>query len=258
MKRAFAVGAHPDDIEFMMSGTLVLLGRAGYELHYMTVANGSCGTSKYDRATIVEIRREESIAAAELIGATYHEPLVDDLDIYYDKVSAARLGAVVREVAPEILLVHSPEDYMEDHANACRLAVTAAFCRCMRNFPVEPHVEPVDDPVTIYHAQPFGNRTPLRRIVRPDIFVNVSDVLDVKNDMLAAHKSQRRWLDESQGQDSYLRTMRQLARELGIWSERFEYAEGWRRHLHLGFCGPDDDPLTTALGESALTVDDGK
>ena len=112
MKRAFAIAAHPDDIEFMMSGTLALLGRAGYELHYMTVANGSCGTSKYDRATIAAIRREESIAAAGLIGATYHEPLVDDLDIYYDKTTAARLGAVVREVAPEILLVHSPEDYL--------------------------------------------------------------------------------------------------------------------------------------------------
>ena len=38
---AFALAAHPDDIEFMMAGTLVLLGDAGYEIHYMNVANGS-------------------------------------------------------------------------------------------------------------------------------------------------------------------------------------------------------------------------
>ena len=33
-RRAFAVSAHPDDIEFFMAGTMILLGRAGYELHY--------------------------------------------------------------------------------------------------------------------------------------------------------------------------------------------------------------------------------
>lgn len=30
---------------------------------------------------------------------------------------------------------------------------------------------------------------------------------------------------------------------------RFEYAEGWTRHLHLGFCGEQDDPLREALDE---------
>ena len=29
-RRVFAIAAHPDDIEFMMAGTLILLGRAGY------------------------------------------------------------------------------------------------------------------------------------------------------------------------------------------------------------------------------------
>jgi hypothetical protein len=30
-------------------------------------------------------------------------------------------------------------------------------------------------------------------------------------------------------------------------SGRFEYAEGWRRHLHLGLSAHDDDPLAAAL-----------
>ena len=50
--RAFAVAAHPDDIEFMMAGTLILLGRAGYELHYMTIANGSCGSERLDGGAV--------------------------------------------------------------------------------------------------------------------------------------------------------------------------------------------------------------
>ena len=39
-KVAMAIAAHPDDIEFMMSGTLMRLGKEGWELHYMNIANG--------------------------------------------------------------------------------------------------------------------------------------------------------------------------------------------------------------------------
>ena len=41
---AMAIAAHPDDIEFLMAGTLRLLAEAGWETHYLTVANGSCGS----------------------------------------------------------------------------------------------------------------------------------------------------------------------------------------------------------------------
>ncbi len=161
-KVAFAVAAHPDDIEFLMAGTLMLLGEAGYELHYMNLANGSLGTTQYDTETIVEMRRQEAIAAADSIGATYHESICDDLDIFYDRDTLARLASVMREVAPEILLTHSPVDYMEDHTNACRLAVTAAFARGMPNFPVIPPRQPIAQKVTVYHAQPYSNHDPLR------------------------------------------------------------------------------------------------
>ena len=252
MKTAFAIGAHPDDIEFLMSGTLMLLGQAGYELHYMNVANGSCGTTEYDAATIARMRREESRAAASSIGAVFHEPICADLDILYDKPMLAKVASVVREVAPEILLTHSPSDYMEDHMNACRLAVTAAFVRGMPNFPVDPPRPTVGQRVTVYHAQPYSHRDPLRRVVEPDLFVDVTDLIHRKVAMLSKHVSQKKWLDESQGQDSYLNTLRSLDEELGRMAKVFRYAEGWRRHLHLGFCGESDDPLREALKDRVL------
>ena len=251
-RRAFAIGAHPDDIEFSRAGTLVLLARAGYEIHYMNVANGSCGTVEHDAAAIAAIRREEAARAARSIGAVFHESLTNDIEIFYEKGLLARLGAVVRAVGPQILLVHSPVDYMEDHTNACRLAVTAAFCRGMRNFPVEPPTPPVETDVTIYHSQPHGNRDPLGRPVRPGIFVDITGSIDAKAEMLRRHESQKAWLDRSQGMDSYLNAMRSLSREVGRMSGRFEYAEGWRRHVHLGLCREDADPLRAALGSLAL------
>lgn len=232
----------------------MLLRDAGYEIHYMNVANGSCGTAEYDGPTIVRIRRQEAIAAAESIGAVFHESICNDLEIFYDKPTLARVGSVVRQVAPEILLTHSPIDYMEDHTNACRLAVTAAFSRGMRNFPVDPACDPVRGPVTVYHAQPYSHHDPLRRFVCPDLWVDVTDRQEQKVAMLAKHVSQKRWLDTSQGHDSYLQALRDLDAQGGQASGRFLMAEGWRRHLHLGFCAAGDDPLCRELGDRVLRV----
>jgi len=246
-KTAFAIGAHPDDIEFHMSGTLILLGEAGYELHYMNVANGCLGTTPYDRETISKICRAEAMEAARGIGAVFHESICDDFAIFYDKQTLAKVASTVREVAPTILLTHSPVDYMEDHTNTCRLAVTAAFGRCAPNFEVDPPCPAVDNPVTIYHAQPYPNHDTFGQVVNPDIFVDVTDLTTRKNALLAKHVSQKDWLGESQGLDSYLKTASALSREVGEMSGEFEYAEGWRRHSHIGFCGEGDRPLEEAL-----------
>ncbi len=243
-----AIAAHPDDIEFMMAGTLILLGEAGYDLHVMNIANGSCGTATDDRQTIIGKRWGEAQDAARALGARIHPPLVDDLDIFYVREQLQQLTAVVREAAPSILLLQSPEDYMEDHMNACRLAVSAAFFRGMRNFPSVPEKAPTAQKVTLYHAQPYGLRDALRRVVQPGLFVDISSVLRQKRDALACHRSQKEWLDHSQGLDSYLIAMEEMAAEVGRWSGAFSHAEGWRRHSHLGFCGEDDNPLVEALG----------
>lgn len=248
-KVAFAVAAHPDDIEFVMSGTMMHLKAAGYELHYMNVANGCCGTTEYSREEIARIRREEGKAAADFLGATFHESLANDLEIFYDKATLQRLAAVMREVRPGIVLTHSPADYMEDHVNTCRLVVTALFARGMPNFQVDPPRAPTLDSAVIYHAQPYGNQDGLRRPVEPDLFVDVSAWRERKAAMLALHQSQKKWLDESQGLDSYIHTMHRLDAEVGSMSRVFASAEGWRRHLHLGFAGADDDPLRDALGK---------
>ena len=253
---AFAVAAHPDDIEFMMAGTLLLLGDAGYELHYLNIANGSCGTAVHSKEDIIRIRTAEAQAAAELLGARYHLPFVDDIDIFYENDLLAKVAAVVREVQPTIMLVPSPQDYMEDHVNAGRLAVTAAFCREMRNFPTDPPVAPVAGDVTVYHALPYGLRDGLRRRVVPEYYVDISEMLAAKREALAQHRSQKEWLDESQGIDAYLVTMEKMSGEVGQLSGQFEYAEGWRRHSHLGFCDEDADPLAEALGERVLVNED--
>ena len=190
-KVAFAIGAHPDDIEFMMAGTLLLLKQRGYEIHMMNVANGNCGTATESHNEIVRIRTEEARQAAKFAGATLHPSLVNDIEIFYEKDILIRIAAIMRIVNPQILLVPSPQDYMEDHANVSRLAVTAAFCRSMLNYITLPPVSPVVRDTAIYHALPYGLRDGLRRRGLAGQYVDIGSVLDLKRDMLALHHNQK-------------------------------------------------------------------
>lgn len=243
---AFAVAAHPDDIEFMMVGTMLLLRDAGWELHYMNIATGNCGSTVYSSEEAARVRLGEARAAAALLGATHHEPLVPDLEVLYELPTLRRLAAVVRDVEPDVLLLQSPQDYMEDHMNSSRLGVSAGFTRGMPNFATDPPTEPTTKQVCVYHALPWGLKDQLCRPVAPEFVIDVSTVLDRKTDVLASHRSQRQWLDDSQGLDSYLTTMREMC---GIVGKPYGLAaaEGWRRHLPLGFCDDEFDPLRETL-----------
>lgn len=247
-----AIAAHPDDIEFRMAGTLLLLKQAGCETHYLNVANGNCGSVDYGPSRTATVRAAEAKRAAKILGAHFHASLVNDLEIFYDLRTLRRVAAIVREVRPSIVLTHSPLDYMEDHTNTCRLAVTAAFAHGMPNFKSTPLRAIYQQDVTVYHCQPHGCSDGLRRRIRPGAYVNTASVHKTKLAALAEHQSQQNWLDASQGMNSYLRAGEEMSLELGRWSKKFKHAEGWRRHLHLGFSAGEIDPLAALLGKNHL------
>jgi LmbE family N-acetylglucosaminyl deacetylase len=232
-----------------MAGTLLRLGEQGWNTHYLNISSGNCGSQSMDPTEIERVRGGEAREASRILGATFHEPFSRDLEILYDLRHLRRLAAILHGVAPDIVLTHSPADYMEDHMITSRLAVTAAFTHSMPNFETDPPVAPPNKEVTVYHAMPHGLQDGLRREIAPDSFVDVSDLRDLKLKALSAHQSQQSWLDASQGLNSYLHTMDEQDRKVGRLSGKYEFAEGWRRHFHLGFNSDDCDPLAEALGK---------
>lgn len=247
-----AIAAHPDDIEFQMAGTLLLLKQAGYEMHYLNLSSGNCGSARLNAVQTRAIRRKEARQAAAILGAHFHPSLTDDLEIFYNDGTLRRLAAIIREVKPTILLVPSPEDYMEDHTNTCRLAVTAAFARGMPNYRTQLAQPPTDRALTLYHAMPHGLCDGLGQRILPGAFVNTVSVHATKREALGAHQSQKSWLDISQGIDSYLLALDSMSLAVGKMSGRFKHAEGWRRHSHWGFCDAESDPLRIALQKNYL------
>src|SRR2546426_5632004 len=119
-KVVIAIGAHPDDIEFYMAGTLLAVKKAGYETHYLNLASGNCGSADYNGPTTRSIRNTEARAAGKILGAQFHPTITDALEIPYTAELLRALSAIIREVKPKVVLTHSPQDYMEDHTNTCR------------------------------------------------------------------------------------------------------------------------------------------
>lgn len=244
-----AVAAHPDDIEFMMAGTLLLLRDAGADIHFWNLANGCYGSEVHPYEVIAALRWQEAQASAREAGASIYPPICDDMGIFYEKSLIARVAARVRQIQPDIILTHAPHDYMEDHMNACRLAVSGAFVRGMPNYISDPPAPAWSGETVIYHALPHGLRDQLRQLVEPEFVVDIASVLARKRSLLAKHESQKAWLDASQGMDSYLIAMEDMCRAVAKTAVVFEFAEGWRRHSHLGFASEAADPLRAALGD---------
>ena len=151
---ALAVGAHPDDVEFMMSGTILALRAKGVTPHVWSMTDGSLGscsachgrhrcsgTTPADE--LAGIRLEESRASAARAGAVLHEPVARDLELSCEQGLVRKAASVIRLVQPCIILVPSPYDYHPDHRAAAEIAVVAAFARSIPAFVADPPRETV-------------------------------------------------------------------------------------------------------------------
>ncbi len=232
-----------------MAGTLLLLKDAGCEIHTINVANGSVGSTEIPPPQLIQTRRREAEDSARLLGSVLHPSLVNDMEVFYTQDLIRRITALVRQVKPDLCFTQSLEDYMEDHMNTARVAVTGIFCRNIPFFPSIPEAPAVFEDVTLYHATPHILTDMMRRPIVPELYVDIGGVMDRKERLLGCHRSQKEWLDKSQGFDSYLRTMRDLSVKVGRMSGRFEFAEGWRRHSNVGFSREEANPLADVLKE---------
>ena len=70
-RRALCIQPHPDDNEIGMGGIVAALAAKGCEIHYLTVTNGDLGAQggPIDPAELAVLRRQETVAAGEALGA---------------------------------------------------------------------------------------------------------------------------------------------------------------------------------------------
>jgi len=165
-KTVLAIGAHPDDLEIGIGGSLARLRRHGARV-VMIVAS---------IPKDYEVRRLEAMRGAEILDCEL-KILMDGGPHRIEDVKACELVAmlddVVRDYEPAAMLTHSSADFHNDHLvvyNAClptqRLRYFDMFC---------------------YHPT---NCRPVPIAFHPRAYVDISATIDAKMHAITAHSSQ--------------------------------------------------------------------
>jgi LmbE family N-acetylglucosaminyl deacetylase len=246
-KTVLGIFSHPDDAEMVCAGTLSLFRKAGWAVHVATMAPGDKGTAEYSREEISRIRKIEAARAAEVIGATYHCLGLEDVYILYDRESINRTTAIIRSIHPDIVFTASPNDYMVDHELTSMLVQTACFSSGIKNMEVD--TTPYEPVPYLYYCDPMEGKDIFGKAVIPSMYVNISGEIDVKEQMLARHESQRNWLLTHHKIDEYILAMKRFAGDRGK-ETGVAFAEGFRQHLGHGF--PQRNILKDILGDHVI------
>lgn len=249
--RILAFGPHPDDVEFSCAGTVSTLKKKGYEIHIATVCGGEMGSVSLGKEEIREVRLQECRDSAAVVGAEYHWAGGEDIEVEFSHEYRVKVARVIREVDPFLVFTSPPVDYMADHELTSMLVRNACFCAPMPNFDTGDvgHTEHVPY-LYFWDAMEgkdyYGNPTPV------GFYVDISQEIEMKTEMLKCHKSQREWLLRQHGIDEYIISMKDWSKkrgeEIGV-----EYAECFSQYLGHAF--PQDDILKEIIGNRITSCD---
>jgi N-acetylglucosamine malate deacetylase 1 len=217
--RVLAVGAHPDDLEILCGGTLVRYVEEGHEVVMCHATKGDRGTFEYSSEEIARIRDEEARRASEIAGAEHISLGLSDGEVNAaDPAQRLLVVDLVRETRPDVILTHSPGDYMADHNEISRLVFDGSFLSSL------PLLE-TRSPAHLVVAPIYFMETVTGLGFTPTEFVDVTGAIETKVRMLEAHESQLRWLREHDGVDM-VETMRTAGAYRGFQCG-VRYAEGF-------------------------------
>jgi bacillithiol biosynthesis deacetylase BshB1 len=173
------VGAHPDDVEIGMGGTIAGMVRRGLDVAIVDITDG-----EPTPAGTPEKRAEEAAEAAAVLGVSRRVTLSQPNRYLFDSLEArTELAEVVREVRPRIMFVPFPEDAHPDHVAASQIAVAARFYAKLTKTEMsgDPHY-----PARVYHYMAVH----MRLVREPSFVMDITEDLDTKMKAVATYRSQ--------------------------------------------------------------------
>lgn len=171
-----AYGAHPDDLELAIGGTIAAHADKGWKVVGIDLTRGEKGSNGTP-----EIRAREAAAAAEVLGLRQRLNLgLPDLGI---KVEDDQLKVVVesiRKLRPRLILAPYWFSHHPDHENAGSLLRKAFFISGLKNFVTK---SPPYRAESIYYFA-------LPQQVSPSFIVDISDYFSKKMEAIEKYESQ--------------------------------------------------------------------
>jgi bacillithiol biosynthesis deacetylase BshB1 len=173
-----AIGAHPDDVEIGMGGSIAKYAKKGFRI-------GICDLTKAELSSngTVSVRQKEAKRAGEILGVTKRIQLtLPDRGLYLTESAIQSIVTVIREHQPRIIFVPYFEDRHPDHGQCARLVEEAVFSAGIRKYK-----DTLDLPShrvqSIYYYMINGFH-------KPDFVIDISNTIDKKLTSLRAYESQ--------------------------------------------------------------------
>jgi LmbE family N-acetylglucosaminyl deacetylase len=224
-ERALVVVAHPDDIDFGMAGTIATLTGAGAEVSYCLVTSGEAGPpDDADRDELRARREAEQRSAASVVGV-HDVRFLGYPDGRVESTLALRrdISRVIRDVRPDLVIAQGSDrdwDRMyyshPDHLAVGEATVSAVYPDSRNRWS---HIELLDE-----GFEPHAVARMWLHGLEANLFVDITDVIDLKVRALLSHQSQ---VGERDGITDLIRNWGANNAELAGWPVGC-FAEGFR------------------------------
>ncbi|MEH7176660.1 bacillithiol biosynthesis deacetylase BshB1 [Neobacillus vireti] len=218
-----AFGAHADDVEIGMGGSIAKLTASGKRV-------GICDLTEAQLSSngTIELRKEEANKAAEILGVTERLSLgFPDRGLLLQEEFIKKIAAVIRRYQPQIVFAPYFEDRHPDHGNCARLIEEAVFSAGIRKYQTEDFQKP-HKVTNVYFYMINGFH-------KPDFTMDISTTIERKLAALRAYESQFEQTETSVNTplvNGYIETVeareRLFGQQVGV-----QFAEGFKSKVPI-------------------------
>jgi N-acetylglucosamine malate deacetylase 1 len=218
-----AFGAHADDVEIGMGGSIAKLAANGKGV-------GICDLTDADLSSngTIELRKQEAKKAAEILGVTKRLSLgLPDRGLLLNEEFIREIASVIRRYQPQIVFAPYYEDRHPDHGNCARLVEEAVFSAGIRKYVTKNGEEPHKVPRLYFYM--------INGFHKPDFSIDISNTMEQKIAALRAYKSQFEQTEDSVETplvNGYIETVeareRLFGQQVGV-----KFAEGFKSKVPI-------------------------
>ena len=171
-----AFGAHPDDVEIGMGGTIAKHVQAGLKV-------GICDLTFAEMSSngTVELRQQEADLASTVLGLSRRTCLgLPDRGLLLEKVQIDKIVKEIRETKPDIVFAPYWQDRHPDHVQCSKMIEEAVFNAKLRKY--MPELEAWEVPQLVFYY--------INDMHDPTIMIDISEQWTLKEQALRAYSSQ--------------------------------------------------------------------
>ncbi|MEP7252374.1 MAG: PIG-L deacetylase family protein [Ginsengibacter sp.] len=172
--KIICVGAHPGDPEFGCGGTMARYSAAGHDVTFLYLTRGEAYDDKQSFQVSAALRTKEAENACRILKAKPLFAKQIDGNTKLDKEESEKMSNLILSQKPDVVFTHWPLDSHQDHQVAGLLTLTA-WLKSKKQFQL------------YFYEVNTGSET---MGFSPTDYVDISDVLEMKEAAMFAHKTQ--------------------------------------------------------------------